>query len=225
VSEPENPRSTASEPYVSRIDRRTTLTWLGAAGVVAVAGGTIALHGQRRAGAAGYGTDPNLLNPTVPWPRTLTKAQLQTAALLCDFILPATVDAPSASALGVPDFIDEWVSAPYPDQQADRPVILDGLQWVEDEARRRHGAGLSATAPAKREALFKILTVKPTDPALADPHAFFRRFRAITIGAYFTTDVGAKEIGYIGNVAMASYPGPSDEVKAVLDRELNKLGL
>ena len=52
-----------------------------------------------------------------------------------------------------------------------------------------------------------------------------KRFRRLTIGAYYTTDVGSKAIGYIGNVAMASYPGPSDAVKAVLDRELKKLGL
>ena len=38
----------------------------------------------------------------------------------------ASGSAPSASSLGVPDFVDEWVSAPYPDQVKDRPIILDG---------------------------------------------------------------------------------------------------
>jgi len=54
---------------------------------------------------------------------------------------------------------------------------------------------------------------------------FFKRFRALTIGAYYTTEAGFKDIGYIGNVARASDPGPSEEVKAVLERELQKLGL
>ena len=37
-----------------------------------------------------------------------------------------------------PDFVDEWVSAPYPEQQSDRKVIFTGLEWVDAEAAR-HG--------------------------------------------------------------------------------------
>jgi hypothetical protein len=224
VSESVKTEPAEIERYVSRIDRRTTLIWLGAAAAAfSMAGPNQGL--AETPAAKGYGTNPNLLNPTVPWPRILTHVQLQSAALLCDFILPASEDAPSASAVGVPDFIDEWVSAPYPAQTADRPVILDGLKWLEDEASHRYGAALSHIAPADRTALLQALTVKPSGAAMAGPHAFFSRFRVLTIGAYYTTEAGFNDIGYIGNVAMASYPGPSDEVKAVLDRELKKLGL
>ena len=215
------------KPYVSIVDRRTTLAWLGGTGVAATTGG---FGKQARAAAQpvakGYGTDPVLTKPApAPWPRIMTKAQLQTAALVCDFILPASATAPSASSLGVPDFLDEWVSAPYPDQVADRPVILDGLTWVEDEARKRHGVDLLHTAAPDRAALLQGLTVLPKDPAMQAPHAFFRRFRVLTIGAYYTTPPGFKDIGYIGNVARVRDPGPSPEVKAHLDRELKKLGL
>ena len=218
------------KPYISLVDRRTTLAWLGAAGTAASTG---AFAKQARAASAvkapaakGYGTDPVLTKPApAPWPRIMTKGQLQTAALVCDFILPASATAPSASSLGVPDFLDEWVSAPYPDQVADRPVILDGLGWVEGEARKRHGVDLLHAAPADRLALLQGLTALPTDPALRAPHAFFRRFRVLTIGAYYTTPPGFKDIGYIGNVARVRDPGPSPQVKAHLDRELKKLGL
>ena len=30
--------------------------------------------------------------------------------------------------------IDEWISAPYEAQQADRPNILDGMKWLEAES-------------------------------------------------------------------------------------------
>ena len=222
---------TLPTPYVSRIDRRTTLAWLGGA-AAALAGGAAAVPARSEAAvvthavANGYGTDPKLTHPApAPWPRLLTKAQLQTAALLCDFILPASAEAPAATALGVPDFIDEWVSAPYPDQVRDRPVILAGLTWIEDEAQRRYRSDLFHAAPADRTALLTALTQKPTDAALAKPHMFLWRFRALVIGAYYTTKPGFKDVGYHGNVALASYPGPSDAVKAHLDRELKKLGL
>ena len=200
------------EPYVSRIDRRTALTWIGVVGAAtAAASAGVVLYGPRTGGkpaATGYGTDPKL-NPPVkaPWPRIMTSAQLQAAAMLADYILPASATAPSASALGIPDFIDEWISAPYPDQVRDRPIILDGLQAL--------GPSFMKSDAARRTATLSALPGS----------AFFKRFRALTIGAYYTTEAGFRDIGYIGNVARAADPGPSDDVKAVIERELIKLGL
>jgi len=222
-------------PYLPKVDRRTTLAWLGGAVSVGLVGGATSLPGKADAApnpavppptAGGYGTDPNLVHPAAaPWPRIMTPAQLQTTALICDFILPASADAPAATALGVPDFLDEWISAPYREQVSDRPVILGGLQWVEDEAQRRFGADLFHAAAADRAALLMGLTSRPTDPAMAAPYQFFRKFRSLTIGAYYTTKPGFKDIGYIGNVALSHYPGPSDAVKVALDSALKKLGI
>mgnify|MGYP001052467854 FL=1 len=191
--------------YIPRIDRRTAMAWMGVvAAATAVDGG--AVLGARAAEAKGYGSDP-VLNPPAKsmWPRLLTRDQLQAAAALSDFILPASGTAPSASSLGIPDFFDEWVSAPYPNQVADRPLLVEGLTALaaalKDPARR--GGALAAQVGSP----------------------FFKRFRYLTIGAYYTTEAGFKDIGYIGNVARASDPGPSAEVKAAVERELKKLGL
>lgn len=196
------------KPYVRKIDRRTALTWVGVVGAATVAGAGVVVYGPRiggepKAKAQGYGTDPKLVEPAkAPWPRILTDDELQAAARLSDFILPASAAAPAASALGVPDFIDEWVSAPYLDQEKDRPLIQGGL---------------------------KTLGPKPDAAALAglqkEGGEFFRRFRYLVIGAYYTTEAGFKDIGYIGNVARPSDPGPSAEVKAALERAFRQLGL
>ena len=223
------------EPYVSGIDRRTTLAWFGAVGfAVPAASRAQAPDGRPEvrpvaAPAAlgkGYGTDPALLTPKpAPWPRLMTSTQLQTTALLCDFILPASGDAPSANALHVPDFIDEWISAPYPQQAADRPIVLDGLVWVEVEAKRRFGKGLFDAAPADRAAFLTTLTVRPADPAAQTPHTFFRKLRSLVIGAYYTTQPGFKDIGYIGNVVRSEDLGPSPQAKAAIDAALKQLRL
>ena len=138
---------------------------------------------------------------------------MQVAAILADFILPATATAPSASSLGVPDFVDEWVSAPYPDQVKDRPIIRDGLKSLMNDVLRGDAG--------KRAAALGALPASADEPA----HTFFKRFRALTVGAYYTTEAGFKDIGYIGNVARASDPGPSAEVKAAIEAQLKKLGL
>ena len=196
-----------ADGYVRKIDRRTALTWIGVVGAATVVGAGVVVYGPKiggkTPGTKGYGTDPKLVEPEpAPWPRLLSGGELQAAAALADFILPATATAPAASALGIPDFLDEWVSAPYPDQEKDRPLIRDGLKKL--------GAKPDA---AKLTALQK------------EGGEFFKRFRHLVIGAYYTTEAGFKDIGYIGNVSRPSDPGPSDEVKAVLERELAKLGL
>lgn len=61
--------------------------------------------------------------------------------------------------------------------------------------------------------------------AATEYDAIIARIRRLTIGAYYTTEAGFRDIGYIGNVAMESYPGPSSEVLAALDRAYMKLGL
>ena len=201
----------APKPYVSKIDRRTALTWIGVVGAATAAAGALVVYGPKMAGkpeAKGYGTDPKL-NPPVKaaWPRILTADQLQAAAILADYILPASGPAPSASSLGIPDFIDEWVSAPYPDQLKDRPILIDGLTALAAKV-------LKTDAGTRTAAL-----------AALPGSAFFKRFRALTVGAYYTTEAGFKDIGYIGNVARAADPGPSAQVKAVIERELKTLGL
>jgi hypothetical protein len=209
--------SDAPEPYVSKIDRRTALAWIGVVGAATAVGAGVVVYGPKMGGeriTRGYGTDPKLAKPEkAPWSRIMIPAQLQTAAILTDFILPASGSAPSASSLGIPDFVDEWVSAPYPDQLKDRPIILNGLNALSTRV-------LKADAAARTAALSALQV--STDPAA---HAFWKKFRRLTIGAYYTTPEGFKDVGYIGNVPRTSDPGPSAEVKAVLDRELKKLGL
>lgn len=194
-------------PYVRKIDRRTALTWIGVVGAAIAVGAGVVVYGPKiggkTPGTKGYGTDPKLVEPEpAPWPRLLSDSELQAAAVLSDFILPASATAPAATALGIPDFIDEWISAPYPDQEKDRPLIRDGLKALGGKPDAAKLAALPTAAPE-----------------------FFKRFRHLVIGAYYTTEAGFKDLGYIGNVSRPTDPGPPAEVKAALERELAKLGL
>jgi hypothetical protein len=212
-----NSPETGPEPYVSKIDRRTALAWVGVVGAAIAGGAGVVAYGPKMGGdvvTRGYGTDPKLTKPEkAPWSRIMTPEQLTTAALLADYILPASGSAPSASSLGVPDFINEWVSAPYPDQVKDRPVVMNGLNALSVKVLK---------APAADRAAALAALPKAADKATA---AFWKKFRHLTIGAYYTTEAGFKDIGYIGNVSRTSDPGPSAEVKAVLEAAFKQLGL
>src|SRR5271170_3640044 len=121
------------------MDRRTTIKWVLAASTAWPLVGSAQTHSAQadsaRADSApaattaakGYGTDPVLTRTYTPgelWPLTLTAAQRRLAGILADIIIPADDHSPSASAVGVVEFIDEWVSAPYPAHLRDRDVVL-----------------------------------------------------------------------------------------------------
>ena len=163
-------------------------------------------------GARGIGGDPNLLKKEIPWPRVLTDAENRTVTVLADLIIPADEHGPAASAVGVPDFIDEWVSAPYDQQQGDLKVIRTGLAWIDGEARTRFGKGFADAAPEQQVALIDDIVKEGTD-ANRRAFSFFRLFRDRVAGGYYSTPEGWKAIGYAGNVPIiGDYPGPPPEV-------------
>lgn len=226
-----------------RLDRRTTIKWLAATMAAGYAGCSgddkylgDEIPGGRSPGpllgtaattaTTGYGVDPDVMNPSVPWPLTLTDTQLEATSALCDTILPADDRSPAASAVGVPDFIDEWVSAPYPQQQADRELILNGLEWLEQQSRERYGASFAAAEERERAALIDAMAGNGGAAPQPEQDSFFRRFRWLTVGAFYTTEAGIADVGYIGNVAISGeYPGPTEEAMVHLAGVLKQLGL
>lgn len=212
----------------NQISRRRTLQWLAAA--IATSGATSSGY----AGAAiimsyaptknGYGPDPDMTKATFPWDRIMTQDQLRVAAVLADLILPETERAPAPSAIGVHEFVDEWISAPYPVQQSDRQVILTGLTSVEDEALRRWEKKFLEASHDDQSRLVEDLATEPSRVPGA-PAPFFKRLRYLVVGAYYTTAEGFKDMGYVGNVALESYPAPTEREVAILESELRKLGL
>jgi hypothetical protein len=209
-----------------RLDRREAIKWMLTA-ATAVAFLERRSLGADAAGAAtvtvgGYGTDPDLLKEYKPgdfWPLTLTAAQRRSVAALCDIIIPADDKSPSASSLGVPDFIDEWISAPYPAHDKDRATVIDGLAWLDAEAQRRFGRNFTDLVSIQTSAICDdICHVPDAKPEMKKAAQFFKKFRELTAGGFYTTKEGMKDIGYVGNVPLASFDGPPPEV-------LKKLGL
>lgn len=158
----------------------------------------------------GIGADPNLLKKEIPWPRVLTDAQKKIVTALGDIIIPADQYGPAASAVGVPDFVDEWVSAPYEAQQADLKVIRPGLAWIDGEATKRFGKGFAECDAAQQTALVEDI-VKDGTAAKKEGYNFFKLFRDRVAGGYFSTPEGFKAIGYTGNVPLFEFPGPPPE--------------
>jgi hypothetical protein len=219
--------------HTIRVDRRTTLGWLGAVTALSASGFSLSLVGpalavpEAQPAAMGYGNDPNLFDRRVPWPRIMTPAQLDQTAALADLILPKVDTYPAPSEVGIADFVDEWVSAPYPDQLRDRGLILEGLAWLDSEAQHLWQSDFHALdAPRKTQLLAQAAQLPTTgDIPAMKLYGFFRRLRSVVVGAYYSMRQNHAEIGYIGNIAMEAFPPPTAEENAFIDRAIAKLNL
>lgn len=220
------PPSNEPLPDAGRLPRRTVLKWFAAAAVAVelqplkeIARGAPAATPK----AKGYGTDPNLAGYYRPgdfWPLTFTDEQRRTVSALADLILPADHLGPAASEVRVPDFIDEWISAPYPDQVKDRDVIVPGLAWLEDESHRRFKKGFTALDGAQQRAICDdICWPADAQPPFKKAASFFQKFRSLAAGAYYGTEPGWEAIGYVGNVPQLQFDGPPKEVLDLLGVE------
>ena len=118
----------------------------------------------------------------------------------------------SASSLGVHDFVDEWISSPYPAQKGDRKLILEGMNLLNEKGVRR-GKPDFVSLPAKEQLVIcEDLARKAKANLNRFPGSFFYRLRNLVAGGYYTTPAGMKDIGYVGNIAQAEWKGPPAEV-------------
>jgi hypothetical protein len=209
------------------MDRRTSIKWVlavsaswpllrGRAGSAAEAAPAEVAPAEPLLALKGYGTDPDLLktyHPGEVWPLTLTAPQRQLAGVLSDLIIPADEHSGSASSVGVVDFIDEWVSAPYPDCRRDRPLVLAGFGWLDAEAGRRFGKGFVALDHGQQTGICDdICDTTRAAAARREAARFFAVYRDLTAAGFYSTPVGRQDLGYIGNVPLKHFDGPPVEL-------------
>ena len=194
------------------MDRRTTIKWVLAASAAWPLLRNGAALGNAPVLARGYGTDPNLAvnhHAGELWPLTMTGPQRRLAGFLSDIIIPADEQSPSALEVGLVDFIDEWISAPYEAFQRDRGIVLGGFAWLDSDAARRFGkAFVELDSPARHAICDDICDESRAVIALRDAARFFALYRDLTAGGFYSSPAGRKDLSYIGNVPLASFDGP-----------------
>ena len=167
-------------------------------------------------------SDPDYTQKVIPWEKPLTEAEVATLAILCDIILPGDGAAlPMPSKIGVPDFLNEWVGAPYKDTIDDYEIIRGGLAWIQSHSNSLHGKRFDDLTEAQQTGILDtICDPAKTPPDLAPGARFFKRLRMLTLGGYYTHSSTWKSLGYVGNTPIAGpYPGTPPEVIKVLGLE------
>jgi len=198
---------------VNHLNRRAVLRMLTAGPIAALAIGEAeaqqAHHQVQTARQAAQKTGTSFK------PKFFTAREYETVRLLVDLIMPADDRSGSATAAGVPEFMD-FIMIDMPQRQV---AMRGGLAWLDLESQRRFDRSFAAaSATGRTEILDDLATYGELKPGLTHGQAFFRAFRDLTASGFWTSKMGMTDLGYMGNTVVAKWDGCPPE-------QLQKLGL
>jgi hypothetical protein len=137
-------------------------------------------------------------------PAFLDAHQSETLVSLAEQIVPGSTSA------GVNRFVDRLLSV---DTQENQRTFLNALGAIEGESIHRFGRPWKSLTPAQQ---VELLTAASTaEPGVKDAKGIvhptlrhhFDHLKAWISGAFFSSEIGMRELGWTGNVFHASFPG------------------
>lgn len=136
-----------------------------------------------------------------------------TLIALGDLIIPKDEVSGSASDAKVIDFID-FIVKDIPEHQV---PLRGGLKWLDLQCLNRHGHSfIGSNANQQLEILEEIAYPMKVKPDMQQGAVFFDRLRNLVATGFYTSQIGIKDIGYVGNV-----PGKWEGVPAEVLAQYN----
>jgi gluconate 2-dehydrogenase gamma chain len=148
-------------------------------------------------------------------PKGLSPHEYRTLERLTDLIIPVEKGAPGAVAAGAAAWIDMLVS----ESDELKATYRTGLAWLDTTMKQRGAEDFITAFPADQTKLLdQIAFRRNTTPELAPGIQFFSWARRMTVDAFYTSEIGIRDIDYRGNTALASYPAPTEAIAYALKR-------
>ncbi|MBC9931736.1 gluconate 2-dehydrogenase subunit 3 family protein [Chitinophaga qingshengii] len=169
--------------------------------------------GEKKAGnAAGYGRTPDeaLRDKGLMEEKFFTPEEMKTITILADIIIPADEHSGSASDAKVPEFI-EFIVKDIPEHKL---PMRGGLRWLDVQCAKRYNKSFAECTPEQRIAIVDLIAYpEKAAPENSQGVAFFNRMRNLTATGFFTSKIGIKDLGYVGNTPNEWDGVPADVLK------------
>jgi gluconate 2-dehydrogenase gamma chain len=148
-------------------------------------------------------------------PKGLSPHEYRTLERLTDLIIPVEKGAPGAVAAGAAAWIDMLVS----ESDELKATYKTGLAWLDTTMKQRGAEDFLTASPGDQTKLLdQIAFRRNTTPELAPGILFFTWARRMTVDAFYTSEIGIRDIDYRGNTALVSYPAPTEAIAYALKR-------
>lgn len=156
-------------------------------------------------------------------PTFFDEHEMATITVLGDIIMPKDAASGSASEAKVPEFI-EFIVKDMPDHQV---PMRGGLRWLDLYTTKKHGKSfVSLTHDQQIGIVDEIAYPKKAKPEVAQGVSFFNKMRDLVTTGFYTSEIGVKDLGYMGNVPNQWAGVPADVLKqyglAYTDKEMKE---
>jgi len=136
--------------------------------------------------------------------------EMATITVLVDIIIPKDDKSGSASEAKVPDFIEFIVK----DMPSNQTPLRGGLKWLDLQCLNRYDKAFKDASPAQQlEMVDDIAYPKKVKPGMQQGVTFFSLLRNLTASGFYTTEIGIKDLGFVGNVPNVWEGVPADVLK------------
>jgi len=136
--------------------------------------------------------------------------EIATITILADIIIPKDDKSGSASDAKVPEFI-EFIVNDMPEHQT---PMRGGLRWLDLQCLNRYNNTFKDCTNAQQlEMVTMIAYPKRAKPEMVQGVSFFNRMRDLTATGFFTSEMGVKDVGYVGNSPTVWDGVPADVLK------------
>ena len=145
-------------------------------------------------------------------PKFFAPHEYRMLQMLCQAIIPADKDAGGAIEAGAPEFID-LLTSENPEYQL---KLGGGMMWLDSATTDRFGQNfLDCSVEQQKDMLDLIACGKNAakDTSLSQGAEFFSFLRHLTADGFFTSEIGIRYLGYIGNTFLREFPGCPDVPK------------
>ncbi len=137
-----------------------------------------------------------------------TPHEMATITMLGDIIIPKDEVSGSASDAKVPDFI-EFIVKDMPQHQT---PMRGGIRWLDLQCIKQFGKAFKDCSPEQQIQLVdQIAYPNKAKPDMKQGVAFFSLMRNLTATGFYTSEIGVKDIGYVGNTPN-KWNGVPDEI-------------
>lgn len=152
-----------------------------------------------------------------------TPHEMATITILADIIIPKDDVSGSASDAKVPDFI-EYIVKDMPKHQV---PMRGGLRWLDMQCLTHYEKSFAeCNKQQQMEIVDAIAYPKKAIPEMKQGVAFFNLMRNLTATGFYTSEIGVKDVGYIGNEPNNWNGVPDDVLKqynlAYTEKELKE---
>jgi len=139
-----------------------------------------------------------------------TPDEMATITILGDIIIPKDEVSGSASDAKVPGFI-EYIVKDMPKYQL---PMRGGMRWLDLQCLKRYEKPFSGCSKDQQmEMVDEIAWPGKAKPEMTPGVAFFNLMRNLTASGFYTSEIGGKDVGYIGNVPNQWNGVPADVLK------------